>query len=121
MGSPIHQPAHEAGGVNATYDRLAGLLREQPPERLDAFWEELPTMGKKRAKRPASETLAGSIKARIKALGLTAYALGKSSGVSAVVIQRFLNGERGITLETAEKLCGALDLVLVPRGNVTTD
>jgi len=88
---------------------------------LDAFWEELPTMGKKRAKRPASETLAGSIKARIKALGLTAYALGKSSGVSAVVIQRFLNGERGITLETAEKLCGALDLVLVPRGNVTTD
>jgi len=73
-------------------------------------------MAKKRTKRPAAVSLAGSIKARIKALDLTAYALGKLSGVSAVVIQRFLNGERGITLETAERLCQALDLILVPRG-----
>lgn len=73
------------------------------------------SMGKKRSKRPAAETLAGSIKARIKALDLSAYRLAQMSGVNAVVIQRFLNGERDIKLDTAEKLCQALDLVLVPR------
>jgi transcriptional regulator with XRE-family HTH domain len=74
-------------------------------------------MSKKRSRRPAAETLAGSIKARMKARELTPYRVAKMSGVSAVVIQRFVNGERDIKLETAEKLCSALELVLVPRGD----
>jgi len=71
-------------------------------------------MAKKR-----SSMLATAIKAQIKARKLTAYALGKASGVDAVVIQRFLNGERSITLGTAERLCHELDLVLVPRSEST--
>jgi plasmid maintenance system antidote protein VapI len=51
----------------------------------------------------------------MKALDLTPYRVSKMSGVSAVVIQRFVNGERDIKLETAEKLCHAFDLGLVPR------
>jgi hypothetical protein len=51
----------------------------------------------------------------MKALDLTPYRVAKMRGVRAVVNQRFVNGERDIKLETAEKLCHALDLVLVPR------
>jgi hypothetical protein len=51
---------------------------------------------------------------------LTAYALGKMSGVSAVVIQRFLTGERGLTLATAEKLAETLDLQLCRRNREET-
>jgi hypothetical protein len=119
MGSRIHQPVAQAGSLDARYDRLAALLAAHDPERLQAFWEALPAMGKKRArkrmKRPAGDTLAGVIAARIKALGLTVYRVGKMAGVSPIVIGRFLHGERDITLGTAEKLCRALDLVLVPR------
>jgi transcriptional regulator with XRE-family HTH domain len=72
-------------------------------------------MGVKQPKRSEAESLEDVIKARIKTLGLSAYAVGKQSGINAVVIQRFLNGERGINLATADKLCQALDLVLVER------
>jgi hypothetical protein len=40
--------------------------------------------------------------------------LGVEAGVSAAVVMRFVKGERDIRLATAEKLCAALDLVLVP-------
>jgi hypothetical protein len=42
-------------------------------------------------------------------------ALGAETGISPAVIMRFAKGERDIRLATAEKLCAALDLVLVPR------
>ncbi len=76
-------------------------------------------MGAKQPKRSEAESLEDVIKARIKTLGLSAYAVGKQTGINAVVIQRFLNGERGINLATAEKLCSALDLVLVERPGST--
>ncbi len=47
--------------------------------------------------------------------GQTEYAIAKGSGVSQSVVNRFVNGERGISLETAAKLCSYLDLDLVPR------
>jgi transcriptional regulator with XRE-family HTH domain len=56
-----------------------------------------------------------AIKDRMKSLGLTAYAAGKMSGMSPTMIQRFLNGQRGLTLKTADKLAKALDLVLMTR------
>ena len=60
---------------------------------------------------------------RIKALGLTAYRVAKMSGISAVMVQRFLNGERGLTLVTADKLCKALHLELTvkPGSTLYTD
>jgi plasmid maintenance system antidote protein VapI len=63
--------------------------------------------------------MAGIIADRIKGLGLTAYRVAKISGVSAVMVQRFLNGERGLTLATADKICKALDLVLAVRPGST--
>ena len=47
--------------------------------------------------------------------GRTAYRLSKDSGVDVAVVQRFMSGERGLTLATAEKLCRALGLDLVSK------
>jgi transcriptional regulator with XRE-family HTH domain len=40
------------------------------------------------------------------------YAIAQATGVSQSVLNRFINGERGISLETAAKLCQYLDLDL---------
>jgi sRNA-binding carbon storage regulator CsrA len=42
--------------------------------------------------------------------GLSAYAVAKMSGVSPVVIQRFVSGERGLSLDTADKIAMNLGL-----------
>jgi hypothetical protein len=103
--------ADQERSLSRAYDRLAGLLADHTPDRLAVFWKALPTMGRKKDLTPFDD----AIKARVKALDLSSYRLAKMSGVSAVVIQRFLNGDRGITLNTAGKLCGAIGLVLVPE------
>ena len=46
------------------------------------------------------------------ASGLTEYRLAKDAGVPQPVINRFMRGERGITLETASKICNLLKLHL---------
>jgi transcriptional regulator with XRE-family HTH domain len=51
----------------------------------------------------------------------TLNALAKETGVSAGVLSRFVRGERNVTVATAEKICQALDLVLVPREDVAED
>jgi succinyl-CoA synthetase beta subunit len=72
-------------------------------------------MGANQWKRPDSETLEGIIKARIKSLEMSAPVVAKLAGINAVLVQRFLDGERGINLDTADKICRVLDLVLVTR------
>jgi transcriptional regulator with XRE-family HTH domain len=68
--------------------------------------------GKNTAQRaPISKALRSTIHER----RLTAYAAAKSSGVSVDAVQRFLNGERGLTLATVDKLAGALNLTLCPE------
>jgi transcriptional regulator with XRE-family HTH domain len=57
-----------------------------------------------------SKNISDAIKEEICERNLSAYALGKMTGVSAVTIQRFLTGERGLALATAEKLARALGL-----------
>jgi len=44
--------------------------------------------------------------------GLTQYRIAKDTGVPQPVVNRFISGERGITLETAAKLCDYLRLRL---------
>ncbi len=46
--------------------------------------------------------------------GQTEYRVSKESGVAQPILNRFLRGERGISLETAAKLCKYLGLHLVP-------
>jgi transcriptional regulator with XRE-family HTH domain len=47
--------------------------------------------------------------------GLSAYRLAELSEVSHTVINRWLKGERDITLQTAAKLAACLDLELKPN------
>jgi plasmid maintenance system antidote protein VapI len=44
--------------------------------------------------------------------GETEYAIAKGSGVSQSIVNRFVSEERGISLETASKLCEYLGLEL---------
>lgn len=47
--------------------------------------------------------------------GQTEYAIAKGSGVSQSIVNRFARGQRGISLETAAKICAYLKLDLVRR------
>lgn len=64
--------------------------------------------------RPAPR-LAAVIRRAIEESGESAYAVAKGSGVSQAVLSRFLSGSRGLTLETADRLCHHLGLELVRR------
>jgi hypothetical protein len=59
--------------------------------------------------------LARQLQAAIAATGQSLYSIAQASGVAAPVLQRFVNGERGITLETAGKLASYLELALLPE------
>ena len=52
----------------------------------------------------------------IRQSGLTHYRLGKDAGVAPAQLDRFVAGERDLTLTTAAKVARALGLVLVSRG-----
>jgi hypothetical protein len=58
--------------------------------------------------------LARQLQAAIAATEQSLYAIAQASGVAAPVLQRFVNGERGITLETAGKVADYLGLALLP-------
>lgn len=78
----------------------------------------MPTKTKPKAvpasRRSISEQLRGAILDR----DLTAYRLGKETGIDPGLIQRFLNGERDIRMATADRLAEVLGLRLGdgPRG-----
>jgi hypothetical protein len=59
--------------------------------------------------------LARQLQAAIAATGQSLYSIAQASGVAAPVLQRFVNGERGITLETAGKIAAYLGLGLLPE------
>jgi hypothetical protein len=59
--------------------------------------------------------LTKQLQAAIRATGQSLYSIAQASGVAAPVLQRFVNGERGITLDTASKLASYLGLSLVPE------
>jgi transcriptional regulator with XRE-family HTH domain len=65
------------------------------------------------ARESAKHTLSYQLREVIDARGLSAYAVGRDAGVDAAVVSRFLREERGITLETADKIALALGLRLV--------
>jgi hypothetical protein len=63
--------------------------------------------------------LARQLQAALAATGQSLYAIAQASGVAAPVLQRFVNGERGITLETAGRLAAYLGLALLPNPSVS--
>lgn len=61
----------------------------------------------------ADPTLADTIRAAVRESGLSTYAVAKGAGVSQPVLHRFMSGERGLNLDTADRLCRFLGLRLV--------
>lgn len=66
-------------------------------------------------KTAGNAPLTTQLQAAIQATGQSLYSVAQASGVAAPVLQRFVNGERGITLETASKLADYLGLTLSPK------
>jgi plasmid maintenance system antidote protein VapI len=60
-------------------------------------------------------TLAETIRKKIVESELSQYRISKESGVSAGVINRFVSGERSISLDNADKLCKVLGLHLTNK------
>lgn len=56
--------------------------------------------------------ISNELKAAIEESGRTSYDLGKEAGIAPTNIDRFKRGERGLTLETADKLARVLQLAL---------
>jgi plasmid maintenance system antidote protein VapI len=60
-----------------------------------------------------SMTISDQLRSAIRSYGTgTAYAASKASGVAVDSIQRFLDGDRDLRLESAARLCEALGLEL---------
>jgi plasmid maintenance system antidote protein VapI len=60
-------------------------------------------------------SFADVIRRAVQDSGRTPYAVAQAAGVPQAVLSRFLRRERGINLDTAEKLCRALGLDLRPK------
>ncbi len=71
---------------------------------------------KTRAAATDRRSVSHQLREAIEADDRTAYALGRDAAVDPGVIQRFLNRERGLTLDTVDKLALALGLRLVETG-----
>jgi DNA-binding phage protein len=76
------------------------------------------TGAKTKTKRDGTRTaerhsLSGQLRDVIAARHLTAYAVAKTAGVDVRLVQRFLDSERDMRLETADKIAQALGLRLV--------
>jgi transcriptional regulator with XRE-family HTH domain len=62
-----------------------------------------------------AKSIVDQLRQSITQSGESEYAIAKGSGVSQSVLNRFMNGERSIGLETAAKLCAYLKLELRHR------
>lgn len=106
-------PHATASGIafDPRMDELAALVSGQTDDRRKALLEELEEQEYREMAR-INEQLRKAIEKRDESY----YALAKRAGVDAVVISRFVCGERDLRLETAAKLAAALGLELTAKG-----
>ena len=64
----------------------------------------------------ARESLVEVLRREILSAGKSVFAVAKEAHVSQPILSRFLSGKRGITLQTAERLCRSLGLELRRTG-----
>ena len=64
------------------------------------------------AMEPIAQSIADALKQAIGASQRTVHQIAKESGISQIVIPRFLSGERDIRMATADKLARVLNLQL---------
>ncbi len=63
--------------------------------------------------KPCRQVISRQLRAMIEGRGLSARALGREAGVDSAVITRFLKDERGLTLDTLDRLADVLGLRLI--------
>ena len=68
-------------------------------------------MTKKKTKA-LDQTLSETLRQAIVNSELSQYRIAKESGVGAGILSRFVNGERELKLDTADKICKVLGLSL---------
>jgi len=83
---------------------LVARWAEQPPDRREAFLQE-----------HLMASIVEQLRRAILKSDESYYALAQRTGVDAVQISRFVNGERDLRFETAAKLAAGLGLDLVAR------
>jgi DNA-binding Xre family transcriptional regulator len=76
----------------------------------NVFFVQGSNMAKKKTSRGA---LAAAIISALAGKNMSTYALAAAARISQPVLHRFLSGERGINLDTAERLCDFLGLELI--------
>ena len=65
-------------------------------------------------KRKKRTDLAATLRRAIRDSGMTPYAVSRDAGVDRSILVRFVNGQRGLTLTTASRLCDVLNLAFLP-------
>ncbi len=66
------------------------------------------------ATRKRKTDLATQLRRAIRDSGLTPYRVATDSDVDRAIMTRFVNGDRGLTLDTASRICELLGLELRP-------
>ena len=64
---------------------------------------------------PEAGAISDALRAAIKASPKSVYQICKDSGISQIVVSRFLSGERDIRLATADRLARALGIAVAGR------
>jgi transcriptional regulator with XRE-family HTH domain len=68
------------------------------------------------AQKKGEPGLVEQLRTAIRESGLTLTELSERAGIALPLLTRFVKGERGLTLSSAEKVCTALNLGLARRG-----
>ena len=61
-----------------------------------------------------AKTISGRLREAIERSGQTRYRIALATGISQAALSRFITGERGLALESADKLAAYLGLELMP-------
>lgn len=109
------------GSVGELFSRLRDIVSKLPPERADLLLEGL-EMAKKKSAGPELDTdLESALRTAITESGLTHYAIAKqitearggAPKFGPDILDRFIKGERTITLGNASEIAKVLNYVLV--------
>jgi transcriptional regulator with XRE-family HTH domain len=77
---------------------------------LDKHWDRM-----KRMRPKGPKTFSDQLRHILNKCGLSRYEIAKRSGVDEAALSRFVNGRRGLTTDTLDRLAEVLDLELVSR------
>lgn len=92
---------------------LKTLAGQSPARNLSEKLQRCPIRHTLHRMARKTSTVSGQLRSAILESGLTHYALGKQAGVAPNVLDRFMSGERGLSIGTIDKLCQCLGLDLV--------